>query len=245
MPSSADVLSPPAALAFDANGDGRLTLGDVPSWLAHFFFLPGDWTLWALAKYAPPLASLLTDGAPAYGQLVSGFIAAVFWSIVLVAGTGYSYVVEMDRRATNAFGRLFAHVRRVVRVAARLLRTSLRRDPRDASSALDFTTQVELTALEVRVLRQLAELAPGYTAPPHEVAQALRLRVDEVRAPLDALVRQRLAIRTLGGAEGESGYALSSPGRAALLLKQLAPRSGTGDPLTIAPPVHRVEPPRD
>jgi hypothetical protein len=227
MPSSADVLSPPAAFAADANGDGLSTLGDVTAWLAHLFFLPGDWALWAASKYAPPLAALLADGEPAYGSFVSGFIAAVFWSLVLAAvGTGYSYFVEMDRRATRGFERLFAGARRLARVAVRLLRTTLRRaDAHSTSSTLDFTTRVELSTLELRVLRQLAELAPGYTFVPHELAHVLRLRVDEVRAPLAALVGRRLVIRTLGGSEGECGYALSAGGRGALMLRQLAPRS--------------------
>jgi hypothetical protein len=220
-------LPPPSALAVDANGDGRITLADAPSWLAHLFFLPGDWALWAIAKYTPPLASFLSDGAPAYGGFVSGFIAAVFWSLVLVVlGTGYAYVVDFDRRATLVVSRLLDEARRVLRVAGRLLRFRLRRgEPREAAGDLELSTQVDLDALETRVLRELANLTPGYASAAREIAQVLRLRADQVRVPLEALVQRRLAIRTLGGSEGESGYALSAAGRAALLMRQLAPRS--------------------
>jgi hypothetical protein len=241
MPSPVDELSQPtAALAIDANGDGRITLADASSWLAHLFFFPGDWTLWAVAKYAPPLASLLSDGAPAYGGFVSGFIATVFWVLVLaVLGTGYAYVVDFDRRATRASVRLLDEVRRVLRVAARLLRFRFRRaEPRDAGGDLDFSTQVDLDALETRVLRELANLAPGYASAPREIAQVLHLRADQARVPLEALVQRRLAIRTLGGSEGESGYALSAAGRAVLLMRQLAPRSA--DPRSVDDGSHRA-----
>ncbi len=126
------VLSPPSAFVADANGDGGVTLGDLPGWLGQLFFLPGDWSLWVIVRYAPPVASLFGGDAPSYGGFVSGFIAVVFWCLVLVVlGTGYAYLVEFDRRATRASSRLFSEIRRTFRVASRLVRARLRRsEPR-------------------------------------------------------------------------------------------------------------------
>jgi len=227
MPSPVDeVLPPPSTLAGDANGDGRLTFGDVPHWLTHLFFLPGDWAVWAIARYTP-FAAFAGGDSPSYGGFASGFIALVFWFLVLaLLGAGYSYVVDFDRRATRVSARVYDEMRRLLRVASRLLRAGWhRRAARVESSSLEFATDIELGALETQVLRELVELAPGYAAAAGELARALRLRTDEVRVPLEVLVERRLAIRTLGGAEGESGYAVSVAGRAALVMRQLAPRS--------------------
>jgi hypothetical protein len=127
MPDGVDLVSPSSRLAADANGDGSVTIGDLPGWLAQLFFLPGDWALWAIASYAPPLAGLLGD-PPRYGGFVSGFVATVFWLLVLIAlGTGYAYAVDFDRRATRAASGFYGEVRRVLCVAARRLRARLRR----------------------------------------------------------------------------------------------------------------------
>jgi hypothetical protein len=127
------VLTRPSAFAADANGDGGVTLGDLPGWLAQLFFLPGDWSVWVIAKYAPLVASLVGSDTLNYGGFVSGFIAVAFWSLVLIVlGTGYAYVVELDRRATRASSRIYGEMRRVFRVASHLLRARLRRsEPRE------------------------------------------------------------------------------------------------------------------
>jgi hypothetical protein len=48
------VLSHPSAFA--PMRTATVGLGDLPGWLAQFF-LPGDWSVWVIAKYAPPVAS--------------------------------------------------------------------------------------------------------------------------------------------------------------------------------------------
>jgi hypothetical protein len=47
--------------------------------------------------------------------------------VLVVLGTGYAYVVELDRRATRASSRIYGEIRRVFRVASNLLRARLRR----------------------------------------------------------------------------------------------------------------------
>ena len=211
----------------DANGDGRIAFDDLPAWLAQLFFLPGDWAVWAIVKYAPPLASVLGIGSDSYGGFVSGFLAALSWLIVLVLlGAVYSYVVDFDRRATRASRQAYGSLLRIWRAATRSLRARLAARRRRAEDrAAGVTGDVRLDAVELRVLRELAELGPGYVSAARELARALRLRVDEVQTPLDGLARRRLVVRTLGGGDGDSGYALSAAGRSALLVRQLASRS--------------------
>ena len=220
-------LPPSAALRADANGDGDVTIADAGSWLAQLLCAPGDWLLWALAEYARPVAAFLGLADPTYGGLLSATISAAVWLLAFIAIVAvYGAIVEWDRRATSGFARLFADLRRRLRIAAVLLRARRSRaPPRDTRDTIEPKLDLKLAPLEVAILRELAELAPGYTASVLDVARALRLRADQVREPLDGLQKKTLVVRTIGGGEGDSAYRLSAGGRAALVLRQLAPRA--------------------
>ncbi len=228
MPAaSVEVLASPAALHFDANGDGRISIADAMGVLEQLFFLPGDWSIWALAKFAPPVARFFDLDSNDYRGLVSGCIATAVWVLAtIVANIAYAAVVEADRRATRRLAGGYAETRRRVGIAARLFyaRGWRRAKSEPERRDFEFSADAGLDAHEVRLLDALAELGPGYAAPVSELAakQAERRRDTEDR--LDALARRKLVIRTVGGADGGNAYALSAAGRAALLQHRLRPR---------------------
>jgi len=223
MPFGTETVRPPPTLfSADPNGDGRLTLADAGVWLEQAFFLPGDWTLWAIAQYAPALATAFGMKAPLYGGLWAGTISAAAWLLaVVVLGAAYSYGVELDRRATRWMERLWAGVLRRLRVAA--LRFRVRRGGRDASRSV-AGDEPELATRDARILCELGVLEPGYVSSAVEIARALSLPAEEARDLLDALQRRGLVTRTLGGGDGESGYTLSRRGHR-VLVRRLAPPS--------------------
>jgi hypothetical protein len=226
MPIATNVTAPPEPFFGDANGDGGITIGDAGGWLQQAFFLPGDWSLWALATYAPPVARFLEVDAADYGGLASGMIAAGVWTLGFVTlGMGWLYVRDLDRRATRGAAGLFAHIALRLRIAAARLRERRRNAERPHKGPIEFSTAVELDPLDLRVLRLHADLRPGYSLTVRDVAAALRRSVGEARALLDSLKQRSLLNRALGGPDDESAYTLSDAGRASLLLKQIGPRA--------------------
>jgi hypothetical protein len=226
MPTATDVITPPEPSFGDANGDGGISITDAGGWLLHAFFLPGDWSLWALATYAPSVARFLEVDAADYGGLASGMISAAAWILgVIAVGMTWAYVRDLDRRATRGFVGLLAHVMLRSRIMAATFRARRRDSALRQQGALDFSTAVELEPLEFRALRLHAELAPGYSLSARDVASALRRSVGDARKLLDSLKDRSLLNRTLGGPDDESAYTLSDAGRASLLLKQIGPRA--------------------
>lgn len=224
MPTTTDVVLPPRPALGDTNGDGSLTIADAGGWLLHVFFLPGDWAIWVLATYAPSVAGFLEIGAADYGGLASGMVSAASWILGFIAvGMTWLYVRDLDRRATRGTVTLFAHVMLRLRLMAARLR-GRRRAAKPRRNPLEFSSAVDLDALELRVLRLHADLAPGYSLTVRDVANALRRSVGEARSLLDSLKQRSLLNRALGGPDDESAYTLSDAGRASLLLMQLAPR---------------------
>jgi hypothetical protein len=223
VPSTAETLPPPQTfLVADANGDGHVTLADARLWIEHLFFLPGDWAVWALIRYARPLAAEFGIGAPVYGGLLAGTISAAFWFLAgIMVGVAYDYVVSFDNRATRGMHRLRAHTLRALRVAVVWLRAQFKPAEPARDEPVNVELDVDLSAIAFRVLSELAVLKPGYASSAVDVARELSLRAEDVRDLLDTLQRGGLVVRTLGGGEGESGYTLSRRGR-----ERLAQRLG-------------------
>ena len=221
MPLGTETVRPPPPFIADANGDGRLTLADTGVWLEQAFFLPGDWTLWAIAQYTPSLAAALGMRVPAYGGLWAGTTSTVLWLLALVLlGALYSYIVEFDRRATRRLGRQWAEVARRLRVVGLRLRARLGGGKAGVAQP-DVEPGVELATIDARILGELAMLQPGYVSSAIEIARTLTLPAERVRDLLDALQRRGLVTRTLGGGDGESGYTLSRRGHG-ILMRRLA-----------------------
>ncbi len=223
MPLSA---APQGHFVADANGDGRVTVGDVGGWVEHAFFFPGDWALWALSRYAPPLGRFLEIDASDYGSLQSGVISAFAWGLLLLSiGVSSSYLRELDRRTTRSLAMVHAEVLRRVRIAVLRFRERRQRAREPANVDVEFSTRADLAPLELVILRLHADLAPGYALSVSDVAKALVKRSYEVTDTLEGLQKRGLLKRALAEDEGESTYSLSAAGRASLLLKQLEPRA--------------------
>jgi hypothetical protein len=196
----------------------------MPTLLEQLFFLPADWALLAVATYSPPLADLLGIGEPPYRSVFAGGVAAIAWLLSgLAIAVAFHYLREWDRVATRRIVQLFEGLARALRIARRSVQTRLRPSkPRDHGIVVEAEVPVELATIEVAILKQLVKLSPGYVSTMIDVARALRLRVDQVRKPLDSLYKKRLVVRTI--ADGDRAYALSPDGRATLMMRQSAPR---------------------
>jgi hypothetical protein len=226
MPASADAARhTPARFLLDANGDSHVTVGDALGWVQQAFFLPGDWTIWAINRYAPTLARFFEADEAGYGGLASGVIAACAWAVAFVAiGMCVAYVSELDRRATRAAAEWYGAARRRVQISLHRLRSRLRGNANARERDIELCTEVAIDAFELSVLRLHADLAPGYSLTARDVATALRKSTREMRTLLDSLKQRALLNRSLGGPEDETSYTISAAGRASLVLVQLAPR---------------------
>ncbi len=221
---------PLAKLTLDANGDGQFTAADVFANLEALFFLPGDLFLFALSTYATALATELDLGPADYGGIVSGVLSACAWFFAFtIASIAYHYVLDVDRRVTGTTRRLFAMAGLRVRISYALLRQRWRawlaaRRPAEPAPV----REVELSAMELRVLQLHAGLAAGYALSVTEVADALHARVYATRELLNGLKGLGLLNRAVGTTDDETTYTLSSAGRA--LLAARATRRRTPSP---------------
>ena len=221
---------PFAQLTLDANGDGQFTFADVFERLWTLFFLPGDLCLYVVLTYAAPLARWLEIGPADYRGLVSGFLSAGAWFVVLtVASVGYQYLRDFDHRVTGATRRLLATFLLRVRISHALLRQRWRAwvaTRRPAKQATEVR-EVELSAPELRVLQLHAALAAGYALSVSEVAHALHARIYDTRKLLSGLKELGLLNRALGGTDDETSYTLSAGGRALLAARTTRRRTPT------------------
>ncbi|MEO8464654.1 MAG: hypothetical protein ABI640_04880 [Gammaproteobacteria bacterium] len=210
---------PFAELTLDANGDGEFALADVVERLWALFFLPGDLFLYALATYAAPVARWLEIGPADYRGFVSGVLSACAWFVALTATSiTYHYIRDLDRRLSNATWRLIGTARLRARIRYALLRQRWRAwsAARQPAKPVAEVREVELSALELRVLQVHAGLAAGYTLSVSEVAHALRARVYSTHELLSGLKNLGLLNRALGGTDDEMSYTLSAAGKALL-----------------------------
>ncbi len=84
------------------SGDADFTVSRLGAWLYEVFFLPGDCLIWAALSFAPPVARFLELGTGDYGGVLSGFLSALAWlMLLLVSGMLYQGIREADRSATR------------------------------------------------------------------------------------------------------------------------------------------------
>lgn len=215
-------------LRVDLNGDGQLTLSDLPAWMVEAFFVPGDWLIWATLTYAPPVARLLGVDAADYGGTLAGVLSAVAWLLGarLVVST-YVAARDFDHALTSRLIGKYEEARRRVRVGLALLgywlRRRLKRQRSDHEAVL-LPEKLELTDQEWRVLRLHDKLQPGYALAFSDIVASLKLSRNETRKVLEGLLRPSLLTATLGAGDGENAYTITRAGRAFLLFHQV--RSG-------------------
>ena len=220
-----DIAKPPNVLRLDVNGDGVFTVSDTFGWLGHVFFLPGDWSIWAAATYAPSLTKFLELGPSAYGGILSGFVSAVAWlAILIIVIIVYSSIREFDRVLTHRIVGAYSEVRRRMRIAMTLLGYRARRivydKPAAETESFEFAESIELSVLEVAALRLHAGLKPGYALAESEVAAALKVRRNQAQDALGKLKRLNLLETAVGGGGGETAYRLTRAGRGFLVFRR-------------------------
>ena len=219
-----EIAKPRSVLHADVNGDGELTISDAFLWPVDAFFLPGDWLIWTVATYAPPIARFLELGSSAYGGILSGFMSAFVWLASLLAVIiVYGSVRDFDRALTGMIHRGFVETRRKIRVGLALLGYwwRSRRPKSPKQSHVEFSEEVELSAVELQVLRLHGDLKHGYALSESEIAAKLALRRNRAEEALARLRKLGLIETTLGGGENEGAYRLTGAGRGLLVFRQL------------------------
>jgi hypothetical protein len=217
--TTAELPTPPSPFGADEAG---AALG-LPS-LQQLFFLPGDWSIYLVARYVPAIAEWLDLGAADYGSTYSAALSLIGWSlltIVLIAG--WAAVKDFDSALTRGVRTLYAETGRHIRMA--ITRVKYRRGrKRRTEPAFEVTEMPGLSADELRVLRVHASVGPGYALAVSDVAERLAARGYEVRGALERLQSLKLLQATVGGLDGETAYTLTAVGRA-LLHKTLSTRA--------------------
>lgn len=203
------------ALALDMNLDGRITIGDAGAWLAHVFFLPGDYLLAALHTHLPALAEFLElDAAAADGPLPAVLSAATWFVAFIITIRALSAVRQFDRALTASIVALWAEAvrrARVMRIRAISWIGMHRRRARKPSVAI--VDSIELDELEAAVLRCHAVAEPFEILTARAVAKSIARPARRVQKALDRLKQLCLVESSFGTDEGESAYRITQAGQ--------------------------------
>jgi AraC-like DNA-binding protein len=215
---------PPWAL--DMTGDGRVTIGDLSRWAAEAFFLPGDWAIWALARYLPGLAGFLELGADSYGGVLSAFVSAFAWlAVLLVLVIVWQSVHRFDDALTRRIRLGYVETLRRGRIAWARIRYRLRRGkPAHRPSEIEFAETLDLTPAHLEILRAALDLEPKRTLEVGALARKLEMSRREAARLFDELASLDL-LAPGGRGRGASAYTITTSGRAYLVFRQLAPRT--------------------
>jgi DNA-binding CsgD family transcriptional regulator len=207
------------------NGDGTFTISDAFLFVGDAFFVPGDWLVWTIATYAPPLARFFELGPSAYGGVLSGFVSASAWlATLLLLIIVYGTIRDFDRALTSLIVRGYNESRRRIRVGAALLGyrlRSLRRRPANSADVV-ISQEIDLSAEELAVLQLYAGLQSGYALSESEIAAQLEVRRNRAEQALARLRKLGTLETTLGGSDGEIAYRLTGAGRGLLVHRQLS-----------------------
>src|SRR5688572_3020529 len=212
------ILKPPNPFVAET---GSLVIPSFEEW----FFLPGDWVIYLLSRWAAPLAEMLGIGPSDYGGTLAGFLAWICWIVLAILGIATTSAVRrFDRALTRGIVDAVIEVRRHVRMAfvfaeyRRKLRAQ-RKEP-----TIDVSEEPGLSRDELRVLELHARLSPGFALSTRDVAEELGARGHEIRVALERLRKLNLLKATVGGYDGETAYTLSAAGRTLLQIRHARPR---------------------
>ncbi len=224
---SENLPKPWSPFVLDLTGDGEVTISDLTRWAAEAFFLPGDWSIWALARYAPGLARFLELDADAYGGVISGFVSAFSWlALLLGIIIVYQSIRRFDDALTMRVRQAYVEGRRRARIAWASLRYRLRSGkPAVPEPQIEFSETLELAPAQLKVLRAALDVEPPYALALGEIASEIGVSRREAERLLEGLIELELLSTAFGGGDGESAYTITPSGRAYLIFKQLAPRS--------------------
>jgi hypothetical protein len=200
---------------------GSLVIPSFEEW----FFLPGDWLIYLLSRWAPRVAEMLGIGPADYGGTLAGFIAWICWIVLaIVAIAATSAVRRFDRALTSGVLGLGVELRRRVRMALVFAQYRRKLRAQRKEPTIDVTEEPGLSRDELRVLELHAKLAPGFALSTRDVAEELGTRGHEIRAALERLRNLKLLQARVGGYDGETAYTLSPAGRTLLQIRHARPR---------------------
>jgi DNA-binding MarR family transcriptional regulator len=209
-----DIPLPWHPLVWDVNNDGSFTVTDLGLWLQHVFFLPGDWIIWMILRYAPEVGRFLEVDTREYGTSFSALLSVFSWLAVIVTiMTTSHYLASIDRAVTGLLrgilsrGLMHAHaLRRALGNAFRRRLDWLRRGVKKG----DLPT---LTTEELRVLKAHAYVNPNSALALSDLVRATGVPRAQIVDILDRLRELHLIDRRTGASSGEPGYRLTDPGR--------------------------------
>jgi len=85
------------SLRADINGDGRITISDVPGWGKWVFFYPGDWLVLKLSEQNNRLVDFFELRAMNYGEMFPLIVSVFFWFAVIVLCFGLKRAIRKFR----------------------------------------------------------------------------------------------------------------------------------------------------
>ena len=196
----------------------------IPSF-GEWFYLPGDWLIYLVSKYAAPVAELFGLGPADYAGPLAGFLAWFCWiALVLLAIATTSAVRRFDRLVTYKIVLAAVDLRRRVRMAFVFVEYRRKLRAQRKEPTIDVIEEPGLSRDELRVLQLHARLSPGFALSTSDVAQELRTSGHEIRGALERLQKLHLLNATVGGLDGETAYTLSPAGRTLLQIRHARPR---------------------
>jgi hypothetical protein len=207
-----------------AQVQGALTDTGLP--LYRGFCAPGDYLIATLNTHAPRVAELSGIDGAAEGGMLSGFVSALFWLIVIAL---LWWLIRDIYFAFMAYARrLNEGVRRAGRNVATRLGIAFRHFELKKHARLakaEVSEQGDLNALELQVLRSHSKLPPGHLATVKSLARVLRERPAQVQKALEKLKTLSLVDHDVSAARGEEGYKLTQFGAVFLSSHMRAQRS--------------------
>lgn len=203
----------------DVNGDGQFTVTDVLRWLGEFFFLPGDWLIYSVTTRLPETARFLELSADNYGGNLSLLVSGVFWfALFILVIIVWRCFRAADDALTLGIRRLGSETARRWRMGLAEFRAKMRSGGAALPDQIDFQSDVQLSAQELRLLRAHLENGKPEGLEPQELAEILGMRVGRAERLQRKLVEMGLVERR--GSRKACG--LTSSGSAYLLCERLA-----------------------
>ncbi len=84
-------------LRADINGDGRVTISDLPGWIKWIFYYPGDWLVLMLSERSNKLVDFLELRATNHSAAFNLIVSVSFWLAVIVLCFGLKRVIKKFR----------------------------------------------------------------------------------------------------------------------------------------------------
>lgn len=182
----------------------------LPEWMPGAVLRPGEAIAAWLNQHAPALSSWLSELFQDHLTLV---LSAAGWLVLTVIG----YALMRSGQKAFLAGRTLVTRLRISSIAfiSYLKSGTLARLPgvlASGSSQGVSHEEIELSDLDLAVLRMSATLPPGYAISVVELAERLRERPSQVERSLIRLRRHQLVDPLLGSTDGFNDYRLTDSG---------------------------------